>query len=74
MVAVIGAFVVLTDVNPGISPVPLTPKPIVVLEFVQTKLPPAGLLIKFVPGTAVLLQTLMFAGTITVGVGFTVMV
>jgi hypothetical protein len=45
-----------------------------VLEFVHTKLPPAGLLIKFVAGTAVLLQTLMFAGTVTVGIGFTVMV
>jgi hypothetical protein len=74
MVAVIGAFVVLVAVNPGILPLPLAPSPIVVLEFVQTKLPPAGLLIKFVAGTAVLLQTLMFAGTVTVGIGFTVMV
>jgi len=74
MVAVIGAFVVLVAVNPGILPLPLAPSPIVVLEFVHTKLPPAGVLIKFVAGTAVLLQTLMFAGTVTVGIGFTVMV
>ena len=74
IVAVIGAFVVFVAVNPGISPLPPAPKPIVVLVFVHTKLPPAGILIKFVAGTAVLLQTLRLAGRVTVGVGFTVIV
>jgi len=74
MVAVIGAFVVFTAVKAVIFPVPLTPRPIAVLEFVQAKIPPAGLLLKLVAGTEPLLQTLILAGTETTGVGLTVIV
>ena len=74
MVAVIGAVVVLIAVKLGMLPVSLADKPIVGSEFVQEKLPPAGMLIKFVASTTALLQTNIFAGTVTVGVGFMVMV
>jgi hypothetical protein len=74
MVAVIGAVVVFVAVNAGTFPVPFIPNPILVSEFVQVKLPPEGVLTKFVAATAALLQTVIFAGTVTVGVGFTVIV
>jgi len=74
MVAEIGDVPVLVAVNEAISPDPLADKPIAVLELVHENVPPAGVLVKFVEGTDPLLQTVMFAGTITVGVGFTVIV
>ena len=74
MVTVTGAVVGFVAVNPGTFPVPLTPKPIVASELVQVKLPPEGVLTKFVAVTVALLHTVIFAGTVTVGVGFTVMV
>ena len=74
IVAVIGAEVVLVAVNPGRLPAPLAPKPIVGSEFVQEKLPPVGVLTKIGGFTTTLLHTVMFVGTVTVGVGFTVMV
>ena len=74
MVAVIGEDVRLVAVNPGIFPVPLAPNPIEVLEFVQEKLPPVGTLTKFVVANKSLLQTTILLGTVTVGVGFTVIV
>lgn len=74
MVEVIVAVVVLVAVNAGTSPVPLAASPIAVLLFVQVYAAPAGLLVKLVPLTASLWHTEMFAGTVTVGVGLTVMV
>jgi hypothetical protein len=74
IVAVIGAAVVLIAVNPSILPILLEANPIVGSEFVQEKLPPKGVLTKFVAATAALLQTTIFAGTVTVGVGFIVIV
>ena len=74
IVAVIGATVVLMAVNPGILPVLLAANPIVGSEFAHEKLPPVGVLTKFVAATAALLQTTIFAGTVTVGVGFIVIV
>ena len=74
IVAVMGAVVLLVAVNAGMSPVLLAPKPIVTSEFVHKKIPPEGVLTKFVASTAPLLQTTIFAGTVTVGVGFMVMV
>ena len=65
---------VLIAVNAGMFPIPLVPNPIIVLEFVQTKLPPVGVLIKFVAATVALLHTTISEGTLTVGVGFTVIV
>ena len=74
MVAVMGAVEVLIAVKLGILPVSLAANPIVGSEFVHKKLPPAGELTKFVARIAALLQTTIFAGTVTVGVGFMVMV
>jgi len=55
-------------------PVPLAANPIALLEFVQAKVPPAGVLTKLVPGMDPPLQMVMLDGTETVGTGFTVMV
>jgi len=74
MVAVIGLFPVFVAVNDGIFPVPLAPNPMAVFEFVQEKVPPAGILVKFTVGTVPLVQTVILAGTFTEGTGFTVMV
>jgi len=74
MVADIELVPVFVAVNETISPVPLADKPIAVLELIHEKVPPAGVLVKFVAGTVSLLQIVMFAGTVTVGVGFTVIV
>ncbi len=72
MVAMIGAFPVLVALKDGISPVPLSVSPIAVFEFIQLKVPPAGVLAKVVPVTVSPLQTEIFAGTVTVAVGITV--
>ena len=74
IVAMMGAVVVLVAVKLGMLPVSLAAKPIVGSEFVQEKLSPLGLLTKIGGLTTALLHTVMFAGTVTVGVGFTVMV
>jgi hypothetical protein len=54
--------------------VPLAAKPIEASEFVQVNVPPAGVLVKVDAGTEAPLQTVILAGTRTVGVGFTVIV
>ena len=74
IVAVIGPVVVLVAVNPGTFPVPLAAKPLAVLEFVQAYVVPATGPEKFVGVTTTPLHTTILAGTVTVGVGFTVMV
>jgi hypothetical protein len=74
MVAVIGAVVALVAVNEGVFPVPLAAKPMAVLEFVHAKVAPAGVLEYEEAATVPPLQTVIFAGTVTVGLGFTVMV
>jgi len=65
---------VFVAVNEAMSPVPLEARPMAVLELVHENDPPAGVLTKLVAGTEALLQTVMFAGTATVGVGLTVIV
>jgi len=65
---------VFVAVNEAMSPVPLDASPIAVLEFVHENDPPAGVLTKLVAGTEALLQTVIFDGTVTVGVGLTVIV
>ena len=74
IVAVIGDAVVFVAVNAGTFPVPLAAKPIAVLLLVHANVPPAGVLVKLVAATLPLLHTVMFAGTVTVGVGSTVIV
>jgi hypothetical protein len=74
IVAVIAVVPVFVPVNDAMSPEPLAANPIAVLEFVQAKVPPDGVLEKLVAATTSLLQTEMLAGTVAVEVGFTVMV
>ena len=63
-IAVVPAFVA---VNEETFPEPPATKPIAVLEFVQAKVAPVGVLTKFVAATAIPLTTSKFAGTVTVG-------
>ena len=72
MFAIIGAVVVLVAVNEAISPMPLADKPMVVLSLIQSKVAPAVGLVKFVAVVVAASQTISFAGTTTVMVGFTV--
>ena len=74
MVADIGAAPAFVAMKAAMFPVPEAANPIVVLLFVQVNVPPAGVLAKLVTGTVTPLQTVMFDGTVTVGVGLTVMV
>lgn len=74
MVAVMGAIPGFVAVNEGTFPIPLAPKPMEVLLFVQVKVAPGVVLEKTVAGTVAPLQTAKLEGTTTVGVGFTVMV
>jgi len=73
MVADIGVVPLFVAVNEGTFPDPLAARPMAVLEFVHVQVPPAGILAKLVAETVPLLQTVILAGTITVGVGSTVM-
>ena len=58
----------------GILPTPLAARPIPVLLFVQLNVEPAGLLVKLDAATVAPAQTVMLAGTVVVGLGFTVIV
>jgi len=73
-VAMIGLVPVFVAVKAGISPVPLAAIPIAVFELVHENVPPAGVLVKLEAVTEPLLHTVMSAGTVTPGEGFTVMV
>jgi hypothetical protein len=73
IVVVIAAAVALVAVKEGVFPVPEAAKPMAAFELVQANVPPAGVLTKADAGTLLPLQTVMFAGTVTVGVGLTVM-
>jgi hypothetical protein len=61
-------------VNDGISPVPLAPKPILVLLFVQLYTVPATAPLKFTAVVGDPLHTVWLLTAFTVGDGFTVMV
>jgi hypothetical protein len=74
MVAVTGLLPVLVAVNASTLPVPLATRPIDGSELVQVYVAPAGVLVKLAAGTVALLHTVIFAGTVTVAVGFTVIV
>ncbi len=74
IVAICGTMPVLIDVNEGGLPVPLAARPIVGFEFVQAKVLPGVGLENVSPGTTMAGQTVISAGTSTVGVGFTVIV
>ena len=74
IVPVIGVVPVLVAANAGVLPLPLAARPIAVFEFVQLNVAPEGVLVKEEAATVPPLQIVMFAGTVTVGVGFTVIV
>ena len=74
IVALIDEDIVLVALKPVISPVPEAAKPIAVLLFVQAKVPPVGVLANVVVETKAPLQTTILDGTVTVEVGFTVIV
>jgi hypothetical protein len=74
IVAVIGDVPVFVAVKEDISPEPPAPNPILVLVFAHVNVPPAGVLTKVVAGTRSLLHNEKSEGTLTVGVGLTVIV
>jgi hypothetical protein len=76
MVAVFGALVALVPVKAAILPVPLAPRPMVVLLFVHAyvTVPPVVGVVKLVAAKEVLLHTTWLAGWLTCGVGLTVIV
>ena len=73
-VATDGNEVLFIPVKEGVFPFPLAERPIAVLEFVQAKVVPSVVLVKFEAGIVTPLQTMMFAGTTTTGAGLTVIV
>lgn len=74
MVAVIGPAVALVAVKPGVLVTPLAAKPIAVLELVQVKVAPTGVLLKVLAGTAAPAQNVKLGSAVTTGNGFTVTV
>jgi hypothetical protein len=70
----IGVVPELVAVNAGTFPMPLAPSPIEVLLFDHAKVAPGVILVNALTGTVAPLQTAKFAGTTTVGVGFTVII
>ena len=73
-VDVIGLDVTFVPVNDGVLPVPLAASPIEGVEFVHAKVVPGVELVNTEAATETPLQTVMFAGTTTTGVGFIVIV
>jgi hypothetical protein len=73
IVAVIGSAVALVAVNDAMLPLPDAASPIAVFEFVQLNVDPA-VPVKFTAVVAVPAHKVWFAGSVTVGVGFTVIV
>jgi hypothetical protein len=66
--------VTVAAVNALILPVPEAAKPVLILLFVQLKVAPKGVLVNAIAATLPPEQTAWFAGKVTVGVGFTVIV
>ena len=74
MVAVMGADPGFRAVNTGIAFSPLAASPMAVLELVQVKLAPAGLLVKLPDAMVAPAQLVILAGVSMSGKGATVMV
>ena len=74
MVAVIGVVPAFIVVNEGMLPVPLAPKPIDELLFVQAKFVPVIAPVKVITDDETLLQKVTSLGCVTVGAGLTVTV
>ena len=73
-VDVTGLAATFVPVNDGVLPVPLAASPIEVMEFVHANVVPGVVLVKTPAAIFAPLQTVMFAGTTTTGVGLTVMI
>ena len=75
MVAVTGVVPVFTALKDGIVAVlPLAARPMDGAELVHAKVVPAVVLVNVAVGTVAPLHTVLLDGTVTFGVGFTVMV
>ena len=74
MIAVVATEPVFTAVNDAILPAPEFTRPIVVLLFVHAYVVPATVLLKLNAPAVLLLQKVWLAGTVSIGVGFTVTV
>jgi len=74
IVAVMGVVPGLVAVNEGTFPFPLAPRPMAVLLLVHANVAPGVVLVKFDAGTVAPLQTAILAGTLTIAMGFTVIV
>ena len=72
IVAVTGSAELFVAENEGVFPVPLATRPIEGVEFVQVKVVPGVVLVNAEAATVVALQTVMFVGTITTGIGLIV--
>ena len=73
MVPKMGSFSKLLEVNKGVAPEPLAPKPIAVLSFVHAYVVfVPGLLAKLIGLTDALLQNVLSVMVVITGFGFTV--
>ena len=72
-VAVTGFAELFVPEKEAVFPVPLTERPIVGSEFVHENVVPGVVLVKTPAAIVAPLQTVMFAGTTTTGIGSTVM-
>lgn len=73
MVVDVGDVPAFKPVNAEIFPVPVAAdKPIAVLLFVQEYVVPVTVVAKFIAPVDVLLHTIIFEGSVTLGTGFTV--
>ncbi len=73
-VEVTGSAVLFVPEKEGVFPIPLAARPIVAIEFVQEKVAPGVVLVKFEVDIVTPLQTVISGGTAAIGVGLTVMV
>lgn len=75
IVATTGVVPVLVAVKEAIElPVPLEARPMEALELLHPKVVPVVVLVKFITGTVAPVHRLMLAGTVTFGLGLTVIV
>ena len=74
IVAVTGSAVLFVPVKDGVFPVPLAASPILPSEFVHANVVPGVVLVNAEAATVTELQTVIFDGTTTIGVGLIVIV
>ena len=72
MLAVIEEALPFVVVKAGVFPEPLPESPMLAFEFIQPNVPPVGTLVNVEAAMIVPPHVVMFDGTVTVGVGLTV--